>query len=172
MVIILWLFKLCFKLLCKRTTTTRWTSESNKEIIKPTKSIANVKVTISEEKMWPLMEELSSDEDEGAEEELQEPTQEVNHLNGKGISACLNSNVGITVSTIRVNPSSKLDNLSISLDELHSMIDCRLRVLKVNQMFSRKAQLKRFIERKKMLRSQSQKYSKERGQPQEWQCRK
>ena len=76
--------------------------------------------------MWPLMEELSSDEDEGAEEELQERQQGVSQLNGKGISACLNSNVGDPVTTIRVDPSSGLDNLTISLDELHHMIDCRL----------------------------------------------
>ena len=78
---LLWLIKSCVKLVRRRTTGEEWT--------KPQKTETKVKTAASEEEMWPLLEELSADKDEGAEEELQDQTQGVNRLNGKGISACI-----------------------------------------------------------------------------------
>ena len=82
--------------------------------------------------MWPLLEELSADEDEGAEEELQDPKQEVNRLNGKGISACISSHDDNAVPEIGADLSSKLKQLSMPVEEFNQLIDRQLKVLKVH----------------------------------------
>ena len=105
--------------------------------------------------MWPLLEEFSDDQDEGEEKERQDQGQGVDTRNGKRNST---SNVedDVCVSTpIRVSPEQISSKLPIPLAQLNELIDRRMQVIKTDMLFTRKAQLNRFVERKRLIKKNS-----------------
>ena len=144
---VLWLIKLCVKLVSWKTTSGERTRPQQTEI--------KVKTAASEEDIWPLLEEFSDDEDEGEEKERQDQGQGVDTRNGKRNST---SNVedDVCVSTpIRVSPEQISSKLPIPLAQLNELIDRRMQVIKTDMLFTRKAQLNRFVERKRLIKKNS-----------------
>ena len=112
---LLWLIKLCVKLVSWRTTSGERTRQQKTEV--------KVKTVASEEEIWPLLEELSEDKDEGAEKELQDQPQKVHNLSGKGNSTCNDKDEVYIPTPIRVKPEPISNQIPIPLTQLNDLID-------------------------------------------------
>ena len=147
MILLLWLIKLCVKVVNLRTASGEQAGRPRTEFKTNPRAI--------EEDMWPLLEEMSEYEDM-EEEEHQDPDQGVDTQNSRRNSISdVNDNVGVS-NTIRVGPEQSSSQIPIPLASLNEMIDRRMQIIKTDMLFTRKSQLSRFIERKKLIRKQRQ----------------
>merc|ERR1712035_1573 len=98
---------------------------------------------------------MSEDEDM-EEEESQDPAQGVDLQNGRENSNSIPVDEMCGSTPIRVNHESVQNQIPMTISRLNEMIDRRLHVIKTDLLFTRKAQLSRLIQRKKLVRKQNQ----------------
>ena len=141
MILVLWLIKLCVKVVGWRTTSGERAGRPRTERKTNSKAI--------EEDLWPLLEEMSEYEDM-EEEESQDPAQGVDLQNGRENSNSIPVDEMCGSTPIRVNHESVQNQIPMTIPCLNEMIDRRLHVIKTDLLFTRKAQISRLIQRKKI----------------------
>merc|ERR1712035_284955 len=96
---------------------------------------------------------MSEDEDM-EEEESQDPAQGVDLQNGRENSNSIPVDEMCGSTPIRVNHESVSNQIPMTIPRLNEMIDRRLHIIKTDLLFTRKAQISRLIQRKKLVKKQ------------------
>ena len=112
-ILVLWLIKLCVKVVGWRTTSGERAGRPRTERKTNPKAI--------EENLWPLLEEMSECEDM-EEEESQEPTQGVDLHNGRENSSSIPVDDMCGSTPIRVNHESVQNQIPMPISSLNEMI--------------------------------------------------